>query len=134
MTMRAVSAFTLAVLCAGNARGVGHALECPASAPAEWGATPGTLNTVQVISAKRDEAIDETAPPDLVPDDQRTQGGILHSVWKMNSEGPNWVFQVWCHYAGTKRMLKLDASAVKRCEYTTSSAYPDRPPQQMVCD
>ena len=122
------------LLLAGPAMAAGHALECPARAPAEWGGSPGLLNAVQVISAKHDEKVDEAAPPDLIPDDQRTRAGILHSVWKMNSDGPDWLFQVWCHYVGTTRILKLDAPGVKRCEYTTSAVHPDRPPQQMVCD
>src|SRR4051794_8142388 len=88
-------------------------VQCPAVAPTEWGGKRGVLNGVQVISAKRGETIDETAPPDLVPDEQRTRSGILHSVWRMNSDGPEWLFQVWCHYAGTPRVLKLDAPVVK---------------------
>ena len=123
-----------AVLLTGRAWAAGHALECPVHAPADWQVSPGVLNGVQVLSARRGETIDEAAPPDLVPDEQRTQGGILHSAWRMNSEGPDWLFYVWCHYTGTKRLLKLDAPGVKRCEYTTPAAHPDRPPQQMVCD
>jgi hypothetical protein len=111
-----------------------HVLECPATAPTEWDVRPGVLNAVQVLSARQGEAIDETAPPDLVPDTQSTRNGILHSAWKMNSDGPEWLFYVWCRYAGTPRVLKLDAPRVQRCEYTTSAAHPDRPPQQMVCD
>jgi hypothetical protein len=134
MMMRAVCAIAMVLLLTGQAQAAGHALECPTTAPADWGATHGALNAVQVLSAKRGEVIDEKAPPDLVPDAQRTQAGILHSVWKMNADGPDWLFQVWCHYAGTNRILKLDAPGVKRCEYTTSAAHPDRPPQQLVCD
>jgi hypothetical protein len=132
--MRAVCAFAIVLSLTGQAWAAGHARECPATAPADWGATRGALNGVQVLSAKRGEVIDEKAPPDLVPDQQRTQAGILHSVWTMNADGPDWLFQVWCHYAGATRILKLDALAVKRCEYTTSAAHPDRPPQQLVCD
>ena len=132
--MRATGAFAGMLLLAGPAWAAGHALECPARAPAAWGGTPGVLNAVQVVSARRDETIDDTAPPDLIPDEQRTRGGILHSVWRMNSDGPDWLFYVWCHYAGSNRVLKLDAPGVKRCEYTTSAAHPDRPPQAMVCD
>ncbi len=122
------------LLLAGSACAAGHVLECPARAPAEWGGMPGLLNAVQVVSAKHGETIDDTAPPDLVPDNQRTKSGILHSVWRMNADGPEWQFYVWCHYAGSAHILKLDAPGVKRCEYTTSSAHPERPPQQMVCD
>ena len=112
----------------------GPALQCPATAPAEWNGGRGALNGVQVLSAKRGETIDETAPPDLVPDQQRTQSGVLHSTWRMNADGPDWVFSVWCHYAGTERVLKLEAPAVRRCEYTTPAAHPDRSPQAMKCD
>ena len=122
----------VALLCAGPAWG--HALECPAHAPADWKASPGVLSGVQVLSAKHGEVIDEAAPPDLVPDDQSTLGGVLHSTWRMNGDGPEWMFFVWCHYAGTERVLKLDAPKVKRCEYTTPAAHPERPPQAMVCD
>jgi len=92
------------------------------------------LSGVQVLSAKPGDTIDETAPPDLVPNQQRTRAGTLHSVWRMNSDGPDWQFFVWCHYAGTKRVLKLDAPNVKQCEHTAPAAHPDRPPQAMVCD
>ncbi len=126
--------YVVLLLLAGPASAAGHALECPARAPAEWGGSPGLLNAVQVLSAQRGEAIDETAPPYLVPDEQHTRSGILHSVWRMNSDGPDWLFFVWCQYAGTPRVLKLAAPGVARCEYTTSAAHQDRPPQQMVCD
>jgi hypothetical protein len=132
--MRAICALAVGLLFAGDAWAAGHALECPARTPAEWGGSAGPLNAVEVVSAKRDETIDDSAPPDLMPDEQNTRGGILHSIWRMNSDGSEWLFYVWCHYAGSKRVLKLDAPNVKRCEYTTSKAHPDRPPQQMVCD
>jgi hypothetical protein len=111
-----------------------HGLECPAHAPADWGASAGVLNGVQVLSAKQGEKIDDQFPPTLAPDDQSTRNGILHSVWQMNGDEPDWQFFVWCHYAGSKRLLKLAAPGVKRCEYTTPAAHPDRPPQTMRCD
>src|SRR5262249_13003279 len=113
--MRGVG-FIALLLLTGPAYAAGHALECPPTAPAAWGSPRGGLSGVQVVSAKRGEAIDETAPPDLVPDRQRTQGGVLHSVWKMNADGPDWLFFVWCRYAGTPRVLKLDAPGVRQCE------------------
>ncbi len=109
-------------------------VECPTRAPAEWGGARGLLVGVQVLSARRNEAIDEAAPPDLVPDEQQTRGGVLHQQWQMNSDGPDWLFYVWCRYDGTGRVLKLDAPGVTRCERTLPAAHPDRPPQQMVCD
>jgi hypothetical protein len=111
-----------------------HRLECPAHAPPDWGASAGVLDGVQVLSAKQGEKIDENFPPTLAPDDQSTRNSMLHSVWQMNGEGPDWQFFVWCHYAGTTRLLKLDAPGVKRCESSAPAAHPDRPPQTMGCD
>jgi hypothetical protein len=127
---------TLAVcLAGGQAAGqTGHALSCPTQAPAEWGAGRQALVGVDVLSAKRDEPIDETAPPSLIPDQQATRAGTLHQVWRMNGDGPDWLFYVWCRYAGTDRILKLAAPGVRRCERLLPAAHPDRPPQQMVCD
>jgi hypothetical protein len=111
-----------------------HRLECPSHAPAEWGKPRGSLIGVQVLSAKRGEAIDETAPPDLVPDRQARRAGILHQTWQMNGDGPDWQYFVWCRYAGTERIVKLPAPAVTICERVLPAAHPDRPPQRMVCE
>jgi hypothetical protein len=47
----------------------GHPLECPWEAPAEWGLSkPATLDAVAVLSQPTDHAIDEKAPPSLVPE------------------------------------------------------------------
>ena len=58
-----------------------HGLECPARAPADWHASSGVLDGVQVLSARQGEKIDDRSPPTLVPDDQSTRNGVLHSVW-----------------------------------------------------
>lgn len=109
-------------------------LECPPQAPVEWPGIHGPLTGVQVLSAKRGEPINEAAPPDLVPDRQMTRAGSIHQLWQMNSAGPDWLYYVWCHYAGSDRILKLAALGVKQCQRTMPAAHPDRPPQQMVCD
>jgi hypothetical protein len=126
----------LAALAAGGAAAADtrHRLECPRQAPAEWGGTHGTLVGVDVLSARRGEAIDESAPPSLVPDNQWSRAGTLHQTWRMNADGPDWQFYVWCRYAGSTRVLKLAASDVRQCERLLSVAHPDRPPQQMFCD
>ncbi|HET6194833.1 MAG TPA: STY0301 family protein [Acetobacteraceae bacterium] len=126
----------LAALAAGGAAAADsrHRLECPPQAPAEWGGARGSLVGVDVLSARRGEAIDESAPPSLVPDAQQSRAGTLHQTWRMNADGPEWVFHVWCRYAGSTRVLKLAASGVRQCERVLSAAHPDRPPQQMFCD
>lgn len=111
-----------------------YRLECPLEAPAEWGGPRGQLVGVQVLSAKRGEVIDETAPPDLIPNRQTTHAGVVRQTWRMNADGPDWLYYVWCRYAGTDRVLRLAAPNVKRCERTFQSAHPDRPAQRMVCD
>ncbi len=116
------------------ARAAPPRLECPPQAPAEWPGAHGQLTGVQVLSAKRGELIDEAAPPDLVPDRQMSRAGSIHQLWQMNSDGPEWLYFVWCHYAGSDRVLKLAAPGVKQCERTMPASQPNRPPQQMVCD
>jgi hypothetical protein len=111
-----------------------HRLECPSQAPAEWGMPRGNLIGVQVLSARRDEAIDEAAPPDLIPDRQTRRGGVLHQIWQMNADGPDWQYFVWCRYAGTERVVKLAAPGVTICKRELPAAHPDRPPQRMVCN
>ncbi len=112
------------LLLATNALAAGHALECPA----------GPLVGVDVLSTKHGEPIDEAFPPTLVPDDQITRAGLLHQVWRMNGDGPDWEYFVWCRYQGAAQVVKLAAPGTKRCERTLPAAHPDRPPQTMVCD
>jgi len=112
----------------------GHVLECPARAPAEWGDARGALVGVDVLSTRRGEAIDDAAPPSLVPDSQVIRAGTLHQSWRMNQDGPDWQYHVWCRYSGTTRVLKLAAPGVRQCERLLPAAHPDRPPQQMFCD
>ena len=111
------------VLIAATTLASAHALQCP----------EGPLVGVDVLSAKHGEAIDEASPPSLVPDEQTTRAGIVHQVWRMNGEGPEWDYFVWCRYQPAK-LVKLPAPKVKRCERTFSASHPERPPQQMVCD
>lgn len=101
-----------------------HTLQCP----------DGPLAGVDVLSAKHGEAIDEAYPPTLVPDEQTTRAGVVHQVWRMNGEGPDWDYFVWCRYQQPDRLVKLPAPKVTRCERTFPATHPDRPPQQMVCD
>jgi hypothetical protein len=54
----------------------------------------GALAGVEVLSARRGEKIDPAVPPSLMPDTNEVQGGMLHQVWQMNADGPDWVFYV----------------------------------------
>jgi hypothetical protein len=116
-----------------------HKLECPARAPAEWGIAGATLSGVQILSQPKGEKIDETAPPSLMPDDTKISGGTLRQYWTMNAAGPDWDFFVDCRYAGTERLLRLDANGVKRCDrmitHYRNSGDPDpRSVDSLRCD
>ena len=109
-------ALVLLVLSPGAAPAGEHRLECPAAAPADWPTPHGRLAGVAVLAAKDGEAIDETAPPSLVPDNESLRAGTLHQRWRMNGYGAGWHFYVDCRYEGSARVLRLDASAVKSCD------------------
>lgn len=116
-----------------------HGLQCPATAPPAWGLVPSPpLSGVEVLSAPTGTEIDNDAPPSLMPDTQDNYNRTLHQSWQMNNDGPGWSFFVDCHYAGTQRVLRLDAAGVTRCDYSVSpysmSNGPDVPAHhQLVC-
>ena len=116
-----------------------HKIACPATAPAAWGLAGAKLSGVEILSQPKGETIDETAPPSLVPDDTKISGGTLRQFWTMNASGPGWESFVDCHYAGTKRLLRINANAVKRCDRTIThyreSGEPDpRSVDSLACD
>jgi hypothetical protein len=94
----------------------------------------GALVGVEVLSAPRGEKIDPAAPPSLMPDTNEVRGGKLHQVWRMNADGPDWVFYVDCHYAGAARVLRLDAGGVGRCERILPPPPNEGGPQSLTCD
>ena len=113
-------------------------LECPAAAPAAWHVGDAPLAGVEVLPAPEGAKIDETAPPSLVPDEESLRDGTLHQAWVMNGDGPGWAFFVDCHYAGSDRLLRLDAHAMKRCErtithFSKSSGASRDSQQRMLC-
>jgi hypothetical protein len=89
---------------------------------------------VEVLSAPRGGKIDDTAPPSLMPDANEVRDGMLHQVWRMNADGPDWVYYVDCHYAGTTRVLRLDAGHVARCERILPAPPKVDLPQSLTCD
>lgn len=97
----------------------GHKLECPASAPADWGLTHARLNQVDILSFRPGDTIDEKAPPTLMPDRDSIRSGTLHQVWELNATaGDGEVQQLWCRYSGSDRILKLPEAKLQRCEQT----------------
>ena len=137
--MRGLLLLPLAALLASGAQAApAHKLECPATAPAEWGAG-GKLSQVQILSQPKGEKIDETATPSLVPDKTTVSGGTLRQYWTMNEAGPGWDYFVDCRYDGTERFLRLEANAVKRCDrmithYRSSGAADPRAIDSLHCD
>jgi hypothetical protein len=116
-----------------------HKLECPAVAPAEWQVPNAPLSGVEVLSTPDDQPIDETAPPSLVPDEENLRSGTLRQSWRMNADGPGWVYFVDCLYRGTERRLRLKADLVSRCDrsishFTKRSGETERSVQRMSCD
>jgi hypothetical protein len=116
-----------------------HTLECPTAAPTAWHVGDSRLAGVEVLSAPAGSAIDETAPPSLVPDEQSLRDGTLRQTWVMNGDGPGWTYFVDCHYAGSDRVLRLDAHAVKRCErtithFSKAAGVGKQSEEHMACD
>jgi hypothetical protein len=94
-------------------------LQCPTRAPAAWGAALGPLSQVAVLSERKGVAIDETAPPTLVPDRGFARGNVWHNVWLMGDE-PGWAHFIQCRYRGSERVLRLPADGLKQCEQTAT--------------
>jgi hypothetical protein len=116
-----------------------HRLECPREAPAEWGLPkPAPLEQPAVLAQPTGEPIDESAPPSLVPDQMSARGSVWHNVWLMGDE-PGWSHFVDCQYRGSKRVLRLKADGLKRCEQTAAPYSPKGgivrdAVQTMACD
>src|SRR5580658_7928443 len=116
-----------------------HRLQCPVEAPAGWGLPkPAPLVRAAVLSQPVDQMIDDNAPPSLVPDQGFAHGTVWHKVWIMGDE-PGWSHYVDCQYRGSKRILRLKADGLKRCEhtaqqYSAKGGVADNAVQTMVCD
>ena len=116
-----------------------HRLECPREAPAEWGlAKPAPLEQPAVLSQPIGQPIDESAPPSLVPDQGYARGNVWHNIWKMDDES-GWAHFVDCQYRGSKRILRLKADGLKKCEqtaqpYSAKTGVANNAVQTMACD
>lgn len=120
------------------AHAAGHRLECPAQAPSSWGLRLGPLSQVAVLSQKTGVAIDDSAPPTLVPDRGFARGNAWHNLWDMDDE-PGWSHFIQCQYRGSPRVLRLPADGLKRCEqtaspYTVAKGVADDAVHALVCD
>jgi hypothetical protein len=116
-----------------------HRLQCPIEAPAEWGLPKSApLAQPAVLSQPTGQAIDDSAPPSSVPDHGFARGDVWHNVWIMGDE-PVWSHYVDCQYRGSKRILRLKADGLKRCEqtaqpYSAKSGVANNAVQTMACD
>jgi hypothetical protein len=111
--MRVVLAAVVALVAAAPAHAAGHRVECSALAPAEWGTPRAALSGVDVLATPAGEAIDDKAPPTLVPDDNTITGNLLNQRWDMRSYDSGWRLYIDCHYRD--RVLRLEAPGVKTC-------------------
>ena len=116
-----------------------HRLQCPIETPAEWGLSkPAPLVQAAVLSQPTGQAIDDNAPPSLVPDQGYARGNVWHNIWIMGDE-PGWSHYVDCQYRGSQRILRLKADGLKQCEqtakpYSAKGGVANDAVQAMVCD
>jgi hypothetical protein len=112
----AIVAVVLAVSAPAHSRE--HHVECPREAPAPWTVQqPAPLEQATVLFQPVAQAIDENAPPSLVPDRGFAHGGVWHNIWRMGDE-PRWSHFVDCRYRGSQRVLRLKADGLGQCEQT----------------
>ena len=104
---------------AGSAQAAGPRVACPMQAPAGLGPNLGPLEQVAVLSERQGVAIDDTAPPSLVPDRGFARGNVWHNIWLMGDE-PGWVHYIQCQYRGSPKALRLPADGLRQCEQTAT--------------
>ncbi len=56
----------------------------------------------------------------MTPDQEKTTGGVSHTIWKVNEDAPGWTSHVDCHYRNTNRLVRLQTRGTTRCEYMTT--------------
>jgi hypothetical protein len=128
-----------AIAVPAQAAAPGHKLECPQAAPADWHLPGAALSGVEVLSAQVGETIDDKSPPSLTPDGQSQRAGTLRQSWQMDNDGDGWVRYVDCHYQGTDRVLRLEASHLKTCarvvtHFSKTSGTTTLSKETMACD
>lgn len=93
-----------------------HPLACPTVAPASWNLrADARLIRSAVLEARTGVAINDGAPPYLLPDRSFRRGGAWHNVWVLDDE-PGWLYFVECQYLGSREVLRLKAAGLKQCE------------------
>jgi hypothetical protein len=89
-----------------------HRLQCRAEAPAKLDLSkPAPLGEAAVLSQPVGQAIDDSAPPSLVPDQGFARGNVWHKIGTMDDE-PGWSHYVDCQYRGSRRVLRLKADSL----------------------
>jgi len=137
--MKYTFAAMLLLICLPAEAQQAHRLQCPATAPAEWGLPkPAPLQQPAVLSQPVGEKIDEEAPPSLAPDRGFARGNVWHNIWTMGDEA-GWSHFIDCQYRGSKRVLRLPADGLKQCEqtvqpYSAKGGTPDNAAQTLACD
>lgn len=140
-TARAGIAVLLALAAATPARASSpqHQLACPSIAPGSWNLRADAwLVRSAVLGARTGIAINDTAPPYLMPDQGYRRGGAWHNVWLLDGE-PGWAYFVECQYLGSRDVLRLNADGLKQCEQVfrpngTKPGGSDATLQSMQCD
>jgi hypothetical protein len=116
-----------------------HQLACPSIAPASWNLrADARLVRSAVLGARTGVAINDSAPPYLMPDQGYRRGGAWHNVWLLDDE-PGWAYFVECQYLGSRDVLRLKADGLKQCEQVfrpngTKTGGSDATLQSMQCD
>jgi hypothetical protein len=93
-----------------------HQLSCPSTAPTSWNLrADARLVRSAVLGARTGIAINDGAPPYLMPDQGYRRGGAWHNVWLLDEE-PGWAYFVECQYLGSRDVLRLKADGLNQCE------------------
>ena len=116
LRLLAVLSASLAVSLPLRAATSPHQLACPSVAPSSWNLrADARLVRSAVLGARTGVAINDAAPPYLIPDQSFRRGGAWHNVWMLDDE-PGWAYFVECQYLGSRDVLRLKAAGLKQCE------------------
>jgi hypothetical protein len=139
ITLLVLTACVTGTIFPAHASSPQHQLACPSVAPTSWNLrADARLVRSAVLGARTGVAINDTAPPYLMPDQGYRRGGAWHNLWLLDDE-PGWAYFVECQYLGSRDVLRLKADGLKQCEqvFRPNGAKPagsDATLQTMQCD
>jgi hypothetical protein len=128
-----------AIAISSHAATARHQLSCPSTAPASWNLrADARLVRSAVLGARTGIAINDSAPPYLMPDQGYRRGGAWHNLWLLDGE-PGWAYFVECQYLGSRDVLRLKADGLNQCEQVfrpngAKTGVSDATLQTMQCD